>query len=257
MTSSRGTMRHWMRRSWALVVFVGVGLGAIGLMAQENASRHNGRSLWQAAVRPWATTPTPSPLPFVAPVAALPSSEAWRTPSSMRAGAGPRRVAPAGSALAQPLPTHAALTEWLGVTEYARRYRLGLGLSRMIYAIALEQRIDPDLAFRMVRLESNFVPDVVSYAGAVGLTQLMPGTARFFQPGITAEALLDPETNLRIGFRYLRVLVKEFRGDLKLALLTYNRGPVAVYAALDAGEDPANGYDRVVLRGYAGRGVID
>jgi soluble lytic murein transglycosylase-like protein len=146
---------------------------------------------------------------------------------------------------------------WLSVMEYARHYRLGLGLSHQIYRIARAQHIDPELAFRLVRVESNFVANAVSYAGAVGLTQLMPGTARYFKPGVTPEELMDPETNLRIGFRYLRVLVREFDGNLRNALLTYNRGPTAVYAALLMGEDPGNGYDRIVLRGYAGRGVTD
>jgi hypothetical protein len=149
------------------------------------------------------------------------------------------------------------LLRWNTVFTYARRYRITMELAGLIHDVALEEKIEPELAFRLVRLESRFDPDVVSHAGAIGLTQLMLGTARYFQPGVSAEELTDPATNLRIGFRYLRGLIREYRGDLKLALLVYNRGPTAVQNALALGEDPANGYDRVLMRGYTGRGVID
>lgn len=149
------------------------------------------------------------------------------------------------------------LLRWNTVFTYARRFGITIELAGMIHDIALEEKIEPELAFRLVRLESRFEPAVVSPAGAIGLTQLMLGTARYFQPGVTADELTDPATNLRIGFRYLRGLVREYRGDLKLALLVYNRGPTAVQNAIAMGEDPANGYDRVLMRGYSGRGVID
>lgn len=149
------------------------------------------------------------------------------------------------------------LLRWNTVFNFARQYRVSMELAGLIHSTALEEGIEPELAFRLVRLESRFDPDVISHAGAIGLTQLMLGTARYFQPGVTAEELTDPATNLRIGFRYLRGLVREYDGDLKLALLVYNRGPVAVQNALALGEDPANGYDGVLLRGYSGRGVID
>ncbi len=149
------------------------------------------------------------------------------------------------------------LLRWNTVFTYARNYRITMDLAELIHDTALEEKIEPELAFRLVRLESRFDADVVSHAGAIGLTQLMLGTARYFQPGVTAEELTDPKTNLRIGFRYLRGLVRDYRGDLKLALLVYNRGPTAVENALALGEDPANGYDRLLMRGYSGRGVID
>lgn len=149
------------------------------------------------------------------------------------------------------------LLRWNAVFTYARQYRITMELAELIHDVALAEKIEPELAFRLVKLESRFDPNVVSHAGAVGLTQLMPGTARYFQPGVTVEQLTDPETNLRIGFRYLRGLVREYRGDLRLALLVYNRGPVAVQNALAMGENPANGYDRILMRGYVGRGVID
>lgn len=143
------------------------------------------------------------------------------------------------------------------VYTFARRYKLTTELAGHVYDAALEEKIEPELAFRLVRLESRFDPNVVSSAGAIGLTQLMLGTARYFQPGVSAEDLTDPATNLRIGFRYLRGLIREHDGNLKLALLVYNRGPTAVLNAIAMGEDPANGYDRILMRGYTGTGVID
>jgi soluble lytic murein transglycosylase-like protein len=69
--------------------------------------------------------------------------------------------------------------------------------------------------------------------------------------------LLDPDVNLRIGLRYLRALIREQKGDLKLALLIYNRGPVAVQKSLSMGMSPANGYESIVSKGYRGRGILD
>jgi soluble lytic murein transglycosylase-like protein len=97
----------------------------------------------------------------------------------------------------------------------------------------------------------------VSRAGALGLTQLMLGTAREFEPTVTREQLLDADVNLRIGFKYLRGLIREYKGDLKLALLVYNRGPVAVQKSLSMGRSPANGYESLITKGYRGRGVLE
>jgi soluble lytic murein transglycosylase-like protein len=142
------------------------------------------------------------------------------------------------------------------VFAYSSRYGIGADLASSIYEVALAEGIDPELAFRLVKVESEFNERAVSPVGAVGLTQLMLPTARFFDKNVTREELFDRETNLRIGFRYLRGLMKSYDGDLKLALLVYNRGPVAVEHALSVGRDPANGYDRVILKGYEGKGML-
>jgi hypothetical protein len=89
----------------------------------------------------------------------------------------------------------------------------------MARRIAQEEGIDPDLFERLVRQESGFQPSVVSSAGAIGLAQLMPGTAR--ELGVDP---LDPEQNLRGGARYLRQQMDTF-GDTRLALAAYNAGP--------------------------------
>ncbi len=161
------------------------------------------------------------------------------------------------AAVWDPGQREAAAARFAEVAAFARRYRIGVDLAGMIYDAAIAEGIEPELGFRLVRVESVFNPRAASPAGAVGLTQLMPSTARSFEPGVTREQLLDPETNLRIGFRYLRTLIRDYKGDLTLALLVYNRGPNAVQTALALGEDPANGYERLLLRGYRGRGVLD
>ena len=92
-----------------------------------------------------------------------------------------------------------------------------------------------------------------SPVGAVGLTQLMPATARWMEPGVTRSELRDPETNLRIGFKYLRYLLEKYDGNENLALLAYNRGPGTVDKALKRGRDPDNGYAAFV-KGEKGHG---
>ena len=149
------------------------------------------------------------------------------------------------------------LERWNRIFAFSNKYNIGTQLAGAIHDIALAEGIEPELAFRLVRQESGFKERATSHVGAVGLTQLMPGTARYFEKGITRERLYDRETNLRIGFRYLRGLIREHDGNLKLALLTYNRGPVAVERSRKAGRDPSNGYDKKILRGYQGDGVVD
>ena len=151
----------------------------------------------------------------------------------------------------------ADLTRWHRIYVYANKYNITAELAAKIHDVAVQQAIEPELAFRLVRAESEFKVTAASPVGAIGLTQLMLGTAKEVEPGVTREALLDAETNLRIGFKYLHGLIRANKGNLSLALLTYNRGPVAVQLALNRGDDPGNGYDLIVIRGYRGRGTLD
>lgn len=143
------------------------------------------------------------------------------------------------------------------IINYSTRYKIAADLAGTIYDVAIAEGIDPELAFRLVKLESDFKVRAKSPVGALGLTQLMLPTARYYQRNVTAEGLFEPRTNLRIGFRYLRGLVEKYDGDVNLALLVYNRGPVAVHAALREGRNPTNGYDRILTRGYKGSGIVE
>lgn len=148
----------------------------------------------------------------------------------------------------------------VSIASYALRYGIAYDLAATIQAVAHEEGIDPELAFRLVEVESGFRDRAVSPVGARGLTQLMPRTAESLQPGITDEEIFDRETNLRLGFRYLRGLLDRYDGRVAEALHAYNRGPGTVNRILSAGGDPANGYaDKVLGRGgpeaYDGDGV--
>jgi soluble lytic murein transglycosylase-like protein len=143
------------------------------------------------------------------------------------------------------------------IFDYSSRYKIGADLAASIYDVSQAEGIEPELAFRLVRVESEFNEHATSSMGAIGLTQVMPSTARFFVPGITRDGLYDRETNLRCGFRYLRSLVRETHGNMRTALLIYNRGEQAVNLDREMGLDPSNGYDRIVLRAYKGKGVTN
>ena len=132
--------------------------------------------------------------------------------------------------------------------KFAERFRIPADLADDIYWAAVKERIDPQLAFRLVRAESSFKPSAVSPVGAVGLTQVMPATANWLFPGTRRDDLMVPRFNLRVGFRYLRHLLDTY-DDPHLALLAYNRGPGRVDSLIDAGEDPGNGYPELVLTG--------
>jgi hypothetical protein len=147
------------------------------------------------------------------------------------------------------------LEKWNRVFRYARRYGISADLAAAIHDEAVGQKIDPELAFRVVRLESRFHEGAKSSVGAIGLTQLMPKTARIYEPGISIEDLHDRHTNLRIGFRYLHDMLKQY-GSVRTALLVYNRGALAVLIEKEMGIDPSNGYDQIVLRGYRGNGFL-
>ena len=139
------------------------------------------------------------------------------------------------------------ITRLKRIHENSARFGIPADLAERIEDIALAEGIQPHVAFGLVRAESEFNRRAVSPVGAVGLTQLMPSTARYFKRGVSREALFDRDTNLRIGFRYLRTLIEKYNGNLELALLAYNRGPERVDELLRAGQDPNNGYVEMVL----------
>lgn len=84
--------------------------------------------------------------------------------------------------------------------------------------------VDPRLVAAVARRESAFNANAVSTAGACGIMQLMPDTARLF--GVSD--IFDVRQNVFAGARYLRTLLDSFNGNLDLALAAYNAGPGAV-----------------------------
>jgi len=98
-----------------------------------------------------------------------------------------------------------------------------LPLRQMIDEAAQKQKLNPALVHAQVYQESLYNPDARSHAGAMGLMQLMPGTAK--ELGVTRP--YDPHQNLDGGTRYLRQMLnsKGIRGNIALALAAYNAGP--------------------------------
>lgn len=129
------------------------------------------------------------------------------------------------------------------------RYGISRDLAEDIYDIARESNIEPRLAFGLVKTESTFDERAVSPVGARGLTQVMPRTAAWLVPGTRTQDLYDRQTNLRLGFTYLDQMIAKYKGNVRLALLAYNRGPGTVDKVLKRGGNPDNGYADKVLRG--------
>jgi cell wall-associated NlpC family hydrolase len=99
----------------------------------------------------------------------------------------------------------------------------GQRYSSMITSAAKKAGIDPALLGAVAWTESNFNANAVSPAGAVGIVQLMPATARGL--GVNAS---DPAQALAGGARYLKSMLDQFGGNTSLALAAYNAGPTAV-----------------------------
>lgn len=132
------------------------------------------------------------------------------------------------------------------VQQYSTDFRIPADLADAIREAAQREDLDPRIAFRLVATESSFRKRAIGPVGAIGYTQILPSTAAWLDPAVTERDLFDRDTNLRLGFRYLRMLMDRY-GDARLALLAYNRGPGVVSALMIRGEDPANGYARQIL----------
>lgn len=135
------------------------------------------------------------------------------------------------------------------ILEFSGRYKIPADLATRIYDHAVTAGIPPALGFQLVKIESRFENTARSYASAIGLTQLRLPTARAYEPTVTPAELMNPDVNLRIGFAYLKDLLRQFDNDLSLALEAYNKGPTLVTAQMQEGIEVRGKYSRAVLGG--------
>jgi soluble lytic murein transglycosylase-like protein len=113
-----------------------------------------------------------------------------------------------------------------------RRFPERVALIPVFDSAARECRVPVDLLKSLAWMESGWQNGVVSTAGAVGMGQLLPGTARWIAARM-GNPRLDPRQtvdNIRMSACYLRFLVDKYRGDHRLALMAYNQG----WGSLDA-----------------------
>ena len=109
-----------------------------------------------------------------------------------------------------------------------REYLYPLGYWETVRAAARAHGVDPLLVLAVIRQESRFEPEAVSSAGARGLMQLLPATARQLAPAGAAPALEDVATNIDLGTRLLARLLRQYEGAVVKALAAYNGGEDAV-----------------------------
>lgn len=125
-------------------------------------------------------------------------------------------------------------------------------LTRLIDEHAGNKGLDPQLVQAVIQAESGYNPRALSNKGAMGLMQLMPGTAQ----DLAVADPWDPDQNIRGGVSYLRSMLDRFGGSLELALAAYNAGPEAVakYDGVPPFAETREYVDRV-LRLFRGEGL--
>ena len=133
--------------------------------------------------------------------------------------------------------------------QTSRALLADLPYGETIESAAARYQVDGLLIAAMIEAESQFDPTAVSPVGATGLMQLMPETG--LELGLAD--LTDPKGNVEAGSRYIRRLLRQFDGDLPLALAAYNAGPtrVARYGGVPPFPETTEYVERV-LRHYVG-----
>ena len=125
-------------------------------------------------------------------------------------------------------------------------------LAKVIEKYARRYGVDEDLVWAVIRQESGFNPDAVSPKGAMGLMQLMPGTAALM--GVSDA--FDVEQNIAGGIKYLERCLSQFNRDVSLALAAYNAGSQNVVKYQGCPPFPeTRHYVATILQAYAGQTI--
>ncbi|ACB85862.1 lytic transglycosylase domain-containing protein [Natranaerobius thermophilus] len=111
--------------------------------------------------------------------------------------------------------------------------------------------LEISLLLGLIEVESRFDPKNVSHAGAVGIMQIMPGTAQALADkndfGYEYEKLFDPFYNIKLGTIQLNYLLNQYDGDIHKALTAYNRGPGGLQSYIARTNSAQSGFSRWVL----------
>lgn len=113
------------------------------------------------------------------------------------------------------------IKDYTGATSYSNLLKGANQYAAIIKKAATTYNIPEKLIASVMKQESNFNASAVSPAGASGLMQLMPGTAKY----LGVQNSLDPEQNVMGGAKYLRQMLNKFDNNVSLALAAYNAGP--------------------------------
>ena len=109
--------------------------------------------------------------------------------------------------------------------DYDFTVRFPLAYRQQVILAAQQVNLDPAWMLAIMRQESGFMPDAKSSVGALGLMQVMPATARLISANLSDYGMLDINTNINLGTRYLKQLSNEYAGNKTLSTAAYNIGP--------------------------------